>query len=475
MDFAMQPDPTAARTAPPPMEAPVFDHASRPGEGYRVGFGKASLLPPDWAEKTYYMAGYGCNNPVTGVLDEPGAFALLVDDGTGRGNVLLVSCDCVGFLHRDVAALRSRLMASLPGLRAVHLFSTHNHAGIDTMGMWGPLPKTGKDPAYMAFLADQVEAAARAAAADQRPCDLYLGEAEAEGLQEDARLPVVYSRTMTRVRIVPQDGGREVWWLNFASHSESLQGCNSRISADFPQYLRRRILAETGAETFYCVGAIGGMITMAVEHKSDIYAAGGDFHESTIAIGRKLAEVAIGIRRETRLAPCLDLLRMELDVPLDNSVLAAAGLAGIMESDCYAGNGETGLALRTEMNYLTLGSLRILTLPGELFPELAYGGYLKEETSATGLGPEANPTPLTRFEGGRGVMFIGLADDEIGYIIPPNDFLLSETSPYFEKCRDRLGRRHYEETNSPGPRAAAAIAETWQRMLAIIQAGGTEQ
>ena len=47
-------------------------------------------------QKTYYVAGYSDNNPATGVLDAPQATALLLDDNSGRGALLLVSLDAVG-------------------------------------------------------------------------------------------------------------------------------------------------------------------------------------------------------------------------------------------------------------------------------------------------------------------------------------------------------------------------------------------
>ena len=83
-------------------------------------------------------------------------------------------------------------------------------------------------------------------------------------MQEDIRTPIVYSKALTRFRFVPEDGSNEIWMLNFASHSESLQGCNHLVSADFPCYLREKIKKTVGADTLYTVGAIGGMISMDI-------------------------------------------------------------------------------------------------------------------------------------------------------------------------------------------------------------------
>ena len=63
------------------------------------------------------------------------------------------------------------------------------------------------------------------------------------------------------------------------------------------------------------------------------------------------------------------------------------------------------------------------------------------------------------------LLMLGLANDEIGYIVPPSDFLLNETLPYIEKTMDHKGENHYEETNSVGPLCAQAIADAFERAV----------
>ena len=67
------------------------------------------------------------------------------------------------------------------------------------------------------------------------------------------------------------------------------------------------------------------------------------------------------------------------------------------------------------------------------------------------------------------ILVFGLANDELGYILPPNDFILHEKSPYINNGRDRHDRRHYEETNSMGPRTAQVIADTVEEIYKAIK------
>lgn len=463
----------SAKTFPAePAKAPFDYVANKLSDHFTVGFAKESILPGDVGKKTYYIAGYGENNPATGVLDEPRVHALWVDDNSGHGGVLFVSADAVGIMKHDVDAVRSRLhdFALRTQCRSINVMSTHDHAGIDTMGIWGPLPVpvSGRDPKYIEFIIDKIEKSAWKAYETRRNGKIFKGTVEVPDMQEDIRLPIVYSKTLTRLRFVPADGGEEVWFVNFASHSESLQGCNSRISADFPCYFRRRIKEETGAETFYCVGCIGGMISMAIPDEKEIRANGSDFAENTEKIGRKLAGYALSIENEKELEPRISFIRREFYFEADNTILMIAAVAGLIKVDHYhIPSAPLHHGLKSEISYFEIGDMKILMIPCELFPELAYGGYLSAEESGTGFSADVNPTPLSDIIGGD-VIFIGLANDEVGYVIPPNDFLLDEKVPYSDIPRDAHGRRHYEETCSLGPNTAVKIAQVTEEIIRAV-------
>ena len=126
-------------------------------------------------------------------------------------------------------------------------------------------------------------------------------------------------------------------------------------------------------------------------------------------------------------------------------------------------------ALKTEISYIEIDTLKILMIPCELFPELAYGGYLSAEESAEGKSPDINPAPLIETAEDKDLLIFGLANDELGYVLPPNDFMLNDTQPYMDKAIDRMGRRHYEETNSMGPRTAQFISDAFVKVLDTVR------
>lgn len=456
----------AKKSPAPPLADGVFDKVEEAkSDFFKAGFAKTDVMPPDMDKKKYYIAGYRPWNPAQGVLDPMTASAFWLDDNSGKGGVVFVSVDNVGMLSRDVQSAKALLadFVKKTGCRSINILSTHNHAGIDTMGMWGNLPFSGRDEKFMQIIFNGIKKVVEEAYEDAREGSLYLGSHAAPDILRDSRPPIVFSDLLTRLRFVPNDGTREVYFLNFASHSESLLGKNSLVSADFPYYLREEIRKETGAETIYFVSAIGGLIRMKELDEDNI--------KSTEIAGQKLAEAAFAIDNEVKLAPKISLIKQEFYAEAQNFLLLLVAKVGIINAKKKAISTEkyTGYVLQTEMTYFEIDSLKMLLVPGEIFPELVYGGYLSAEESAEGKGPEVNPAPLTEIAGDQNMLIFGLANDEIGYIVTPNDFFLHPVSSYLDGGKDPSGRRHYEETNSLGPNTAYKIAEVFTDMMKKVK------
>ena len=338
------------------------------------------------------------------------------------------------------------------------------------MGIWGPLPFSGKDEKFMQELFDAVLFSAYDAYTNRKNGKLYLGTIEVPDMQEDIRTPIVYSKTLTRFRFVPDDKSNEIWILNFASHSESLQGCNHLVSADFPCYLREKIKKTSGADVLYGVGAIGGMISMDIPEEK-LLRKEYRLIESTRDIGYKLADYALKISDDIKLNANINFARKEFYADVENPVLTIACDVGLLCADKFARKESPNYwCLKSEITYFEIGGKKMLLLPCELFPELAFGGALSADESGTGKGSEVNPALLCDIVGDKEILIFGLANDELGYVLPPNDFVLNEKMPYLDNGRDCHDRRHYEETNSMGPNTAKFIADTVQQIIDAVRA-----
>lgn len=448
------------------------DYRADGGLSYSVGFGKATLFPDDFMKHTYYLAYRGGAKAAVGYLDEPKAHAVWMDDRSGRGGILLVSLDAIGLLRADVQKIRESLsdFADTTGCRGIHVLCTGTHSGFYTLGVWNKRPLTGQDKSYKRFLISQVKQAAVAAYKDRRRGQIYLGSVHVPDLQCDKRTPLVFSDVLTRFRFVPNDGSREVWLVHFPMRPDALRGDNTRISADYPAYMRDAIRGRTGAETVFFLGPVGGGVCVRIPDEEEILAAGGDFARTTREAGEKLAAYAMFVENEKALPSCINILTQQFYLSVDNTVLMTAKLMRMLSAETFFREDTSmGVAVRSEMTYLTIGGRQILLVPGQLFPELVTGDYLSADASASGYGPEVNSEPLARIAGDEKLLVFGLADDHLGAVVPYNDFLLHPDTPYLSPAYDRHHRAHSEEQFSLGADTAHTIADTFEAMMDSVR------
>lgn len=432
---------------------PASPKISMNGEKFNVGFAMRDITPSDLTSHVYWMAGYRIAKRITGFLDPLTMSAMWIDCGDSQGMVLL-SCDLIGLTGYENRVIKSKLknFCKDTGCKNITISCTHTHAGIDTMGYWGPLPKTGKDKAFMQTVIDTAVELCYLSYANRKSGSLYYGTISAPELTHRWRQPYFQTDTLHRFRFVPDDGSTETWYLNFPAHPNTMGGKNKMLSADYPCYMRREINREKKVNVLFAVGAIGA---------TDIGEVADDDTERTILGGMLLGKKACEIKDERELKPNITVIEQKFVLPIDNPVYIVANKMRVFSSIKCKAQSETGLGLVSSITYIGIDGAQILTMPGEMFQELVYsGGYCDSETSSTGEGAEINPTPLCEIFGDDDLMIFGVTNDMAGYALAPNDFVLHKTQPFISRATDRFGRNHYHETNSCGIKTGEVIANT---------------
>ena len=431
------------------------------GDGsWQAGFAAETIHLPAGSTGPLYIAGYKNGVEITGVIDTPRASALWLDT-SGEKGILLISVDCVVLGADTVAEIRARLadFCREAGCVSVNVIATHTHAGIDTLGLWGPIGVDGKNPAYMENLITACTTAAKAAYAARTPGEIRYGEVETDAVQYDSRVPRHYDETLQQIRFVPADKTKDgIRIVSYAAHAESLRGDNNLLSRDYPGVIADRIKEATGDDVLFLPASIGGLI-MTKELCTGIF----DAEENLKETGRLLTEYLLEIEEkdEFSLSPSLAISRVEFDIPMDNTMFMYYKALGILGNTVTKGESRSGYMIRSEVSALRLGEVTFMLIPGELFPELESG---------EGLG-EGDPQALQAIAVEAGIeraIVVGLANDELGYIIPPSDFVLNEQAPFILRVEGG-GEDHYEETNSVGIGTAAAIADAVKLALGLLK------
>jgi hypothetical protein len=104
-----------------------------------------------------------------------------------------------------------------------------------------------------------------------------------------------------------------------------------------------------------------------------------------------------------------------------------------------------------------IGEASIVAIPGEIYPELVNGGIVRAPGGDFDTEPVEIP-PIRELMPGRVKFVFGLANDEIGYIIPRSEW--DQKPPYLFDAHKPV----YGEVNSLGP-ATAGILHTEIRQL----------
>lgn len=441
------------------------------GKHFTCGFGKSILTPDDISSGRYFIAGYDSNNPATGVLDDMFARAVYIDDNTGRGGVVLCAVDAVGISRKDINDIRRLVIESkkIPDLKSISVTATHSHSAVDTQGLWGEkLYKSGRDEAFMEKLKLKTAKAITDAYENRKDGRMLYAVTETQDMQFDCRTPDAYDKNLTRIRFEAFDSSEEIHIINFASHAELLGSKTKNISADFPAYMIKEIEEKNkNCNAVFFNGAIGGMIS-AKEIKK-VYRNEIDCEAYTKEFGKALGEIANSLQSEKELEPLINVKSVPIKIAASNFVLILARLLKVLNNDILRFGKRSEAFISSEVGYLELGKGRIgaFLVPGELFPELWNGEFLTADESATAK--NADYKVLSEMCSCEHQFVMGLCNDELGYIIPDNDFILHEKTPYINNANDRFDRSHYEETNSTGPDTARTILTEIDKLIASVR------
>ena len=425
----------------------------------------------------------------------------------GQVTIVIVYVDCIGLLVGDMDNIRQHPM--LAGLNITHVIvgATHAHDAPDTVGLWGPDPfTTGREDFVINALYDAAAGAIYDAVTSAKPATMQIAStllindpSNKQGLTDkwnkDIRDPVIFDPTLTIARFVDaSDPNTTIGTLvNWADHPEVAHFSSdvATVTAHYPHYLRDAIengvtaatsvyaaqdLAGVGGITVFVQGALGGQIGSLSDHQVYPPGPGGvpvmdDSDAKEQAIGNNVGAKALTALQSAESVGELPLsiVSAKFYAQMQNTLLDTAYLIHLLGPHPVAGydpnqpidvGNYPWMPLRS--TYVQIGPLGIVTVPGELHPELWVGGYDQSWTwgyqfyDATKPNPpnfaEAPQPPYMRDlvlakPGVRYPVVAGLAEDYIGYIVPAYNYVLDSSDPYITQAAGD----HYEEEYSLSP------------------------
>ena len=439
---------------------------------WSAGYAYGSLLEGlDILGGEYYMAGslQAVSGKVpAGVLDDQGVNVYALSDGDGI--VVQAVIDGYGIARGDVLKIREKLasFAAEKDIISINVSVLHQHSLIDTLGMGVALAPalilnpgvnvtgmgkdkltSGKTQKFMDNLYEVVTASVIEAVNDMEEGTLYYGSADVSDLMYDKRKPVVFDGEISRFRFEPADeNSNEIWICEAGVHCTGYSGDFDEISSDFPYYFKEYVKETTGADVVYVQGAELAITT----ERDTIQNAGNGKNARVKGYGIELAKRTMAINNEVKLDPVLNVSFTEVALTADNPVHILAVREGIVDTVVAKKNGD--FVVITEVGYMELGNkIGVAMFPGEIAPEILWGGAVSKEASWTGTSWDY--APMEKTAGVERLICFGLNNDQIGYILTDNDI----RSMFTEN----------EEINAASVKAGSVITEAFEGLVAAVK------
>ena len=450
-----------------------FDTEVQPNARWSAGFSTNSLIEGlDIMNGEYYMAGtleaMEGRVPVE-VIDDMAVCAYALSDGVS-GTVVHAVIDGYGIARGDVLEIRKLLddFAKANDVISINVSVLHQHSCIDILGMGAPLVPAvftnpaysllnkdtdefvgGKNPEFMKHLYEVTAQTVTEAVESMEGGQLYYGYVDVSDYIHDKRDPQVYDPNMNRIRFVPDnESAEEIWICEAGIHCVGLGAGADRITSDFPYYLKQYIKENAHANVVYVNGAELALTTdYTLIHQME-----DEPENHMLAMGETLAKKIIAIDNDVLLPPVLNIRHKEVAIKAENQILILAVREGLINS-VVAKDG-LGFTIITEIGYMELGNkIGIFFTPGEISPEVFWGGATTAEESWTG--ESWDYAPLAETAGVDTALCFGLCNDQIGYILTDNDI----RSIFTEN----------EEVNASSYHSASTLTKAYEELLAEVK------
>ena len=422
-----------------------------------------------------WLAGFDNKRAANGIHDDLWARAIIWDDSASViGTVVL---DAIGFFIDDVITVRKLVAEKIPEIDHIIISSTHCHEVPDLMGLWGESDfKSGVNPEYRQLVHERAVEAICAAYANRKPAILEFAQIDSvpKDLIDDGRHPIVYDDGI-RIMKVTDTRNKEIMGLfvNYGNHPETAGSKNLMITSDFVHYLREGIekgifydgirkREGIGGTVVFATGAVGGIMSGMWCATYDpwldkTFEKEDNSFDKVRAQGYRLADLILDklktgswLKSEN---PSITLHARTFNFRLENTIFKLGASLGVFKRSI-----KWLSYMRSEIDLLSIGPAWFLTVPGEVNPEIVNGGIECPQGRDFEIDPPEVP-PLRELMNGEINFVVGLANDEVGYIMPKTHW---DSKPPFTYGEHEAP---YGEINSLGPETGPELYRQVTRLI----------
>jgi hypothetical protein len=392
----------------------------------QAGYAQQKITPA--LDKIVFLAGFDQNRPAQSIHDDLWVRCLALRDG--KQVFVLIAVDLIGLVRDHCQHIEQEIRRQTNTECRVVLSSSHTHFGPDTLGLWGPdSTRSGIDVDYMRWLREAIiETGIKAVRSVFETVRVRTTETVVTGVAKNARDPKILDEELACVQLLRADNTILATLMSYPCHPEVLEPESTAISADYVHSLRETVEAKTSGAAMFVPGALGGMMTPDMPDRT---------HQSAKKMGEIIAHAGLAVLDDAPIddAPMLSYERRQVAIPMQNPLFEQVMTVGLLPNRLT-----TEGTVITEAGLIKIGGFWMATVPGEMLPKL--GLRWKDKLRKSGATVAA---------------IAGLANDELGYILPKEAFI------YPENPLDP--GEHYEESMSIGPDIAPRLFDALKAIV----------
>ncbi len=449
---------------------------------WSLGYGKASVLPEDFGEKRYakgayipYVYGNEMYKDEEGNYEDLMARVIVINDGSGRGNVVFISVDAMGLANADVRLIREGLkdIAKMNNIVSINVSCTHIHTGIDSQGVWtDPVGcilnntltdnvKYGVPREFIKSLIEGSKKAVEQAISDMTTGKMYYSSLDIEEYLFDRTAPISFDTNIYKLEFVPFNPNKTPTIVaTFGCHPESASydwnqdesdplKLDRKFSADFIWYTEK-VMNAAGYNFIFIQGNVS---TVSSSRSNSNDGIDGSAHYGAIRYGYEIGYILLGmsLNNAERIAlnestgdrldvvkyqeqdgytvwykglptvtkkevePVLNIKHVQFCVQIENKIISLLGKTSVADN-LVLKDKKCNYYTVSEVGYLEIGdNMKVYMSPGETFGELLLGGN----------GAKGFPMLPIREYTGEDIIIMDLMNDAAGYVANEANYVMA--------------------------------------------------
>lgn len=449
---------------------------------WSLGYGKSSILPEDFGEKRYakgaylpYVYGNEMYKDDDGNYEDLMVRVIVMNDGSGRGNVLFISVDAMGLANSDVRLIRAALkeIAEKNNIVSINVSCTHIHTGIDSQGVWtdpigcllnNTLTDTVKYGVPREFIDSLVKGsvvAVEEALNDMTTGKMYYSSIDIEEYLFDRTAPISYDTNIYKLEFAPFNTNKTPTIVaTFGCHPESASfdwnqdesdplNFDRKFTADFIWYTEK-LMNSAGFNFIFIQGNVSTVSSSRHYSNDEI---DGSAHFGAMRYGYEIGYILLGMSmnqserlalnsmtgdklgideykdnegytvwydglptvNKTEVKPVLNIKSKQFTVQIENNLIALLGKTSIADN-LVLKDMRNNYYTVSEVGYLEIGdNMKVYMSPGETFGELLFGGN----------GAKGFPMPTIREYTGEDIIIMDLMNDAAGYVANEANYVMA--------------------------------------------------